>query len=368
MASGAETPGALAVAMSGGVDSSVAAWLLARKGYTLTGVHIRMWTAKDPTACARQDRNIADAQRVCDRIGIPFELVDLREAFQIEVVDPFLQAYREGRTPNPCIICNPRIKMGRLLEWARERGLAGVATGHYARVGRNANTTRWELRRSADPSKDQTYYLYRLEQEQLARFHTPVGEYTKDQIRTIATNNDLRVSHKEESQDICFIPDDNYRRFLEETIDDLPPEGPIVNREGKVLGSHSGIHRYTIGQRRGLGVSNPAPLYVLKIRPAENTVVVGEKEHLQAEGLEARNIVWGALPELKEKTRLRVKVRYRSTAVPAWGEPAAEGVHIRFDEPQRAITPGQSAVFYDMTDDLVLGGGFIEKALSESQP
>lgn len=265
------------VAMSGGVDSSTAALLLKRDGWSPIGAHLRLWSG-DPGCAGREKfaRNARDAEAVARLLDIPFHTLDFQERFVEEVVRPFVEEYRRGRTPNPCVRCNPRIKLGALLEWARDQGAAAVATGHYARVVHNAGTGRWELRRSADANKDQTYYLHRLSQDQLAAFRTPVGGMTKDAVRRLARENNLPVVEKKESQEICFIPDNDYRGFLEawrEPAGDVG--GPILDAAGRVLGRHQGIHRFTIGQRRGIGVSAERPLYVVEIRAEERAVVVG---------------------------------------------------------------------------------------------
>jgi tRNA-uridine 2-sulfurtransferase len=358
----------LVVAMSGGVDSSVAALLLAREGHQVTGAHLRLWERPgDEMAAQRQERHVQDVARVAEVIGIPFEVIDFRERFEREVVAPFVAAYRAGRTPNPCVLCNPAIKFGALLDWTRDRGAEELATGHYAQVSLNEATKRWELRRGRCSEKDQSYFLCRLDQFRLEHFRAPLGQLTKTEVRAIARDNDLPISEKEESQEICFIPDDDYRGFLDERLGAEAEGlvGPIVDCDGNELGRHEGVHRYTVGQRRGLGISAPHPLYVLELRPDRNTVVIGPDASLLADALETGPVVWGALPGLDEPLRARVKIRYRASASPATLIPLDGGARLRieFDTPERAITPGQTAALYDETGEVVLGGAEIEKAL-----
>ena len=354
--------------MSGGVDSSVSAMLLSQAGYRAIGAHLRLWLpGDDPRATEKQRSNARDAQAVAEFLGIEFHVVDLESEFEREVVAPFVAEYLSGNTPNPCTICNPRIKLGALLDWAVERGALGVATGHYARVLRNPASGRWELRRGGDSEKDQTYFLCRLTQEKLARFRTPVGAMTKDAVRALARENGLPVAERSESQEICFIADDNYRRFLAERLGEDAPElgGPIVDLEGNELGRHAGIHHFTIGQRRGIGVSAPHPLYVVALRPDERAVVVGPADALLAPSLETGPVVWGALAGLDRPRKALVKIRYRGAPAPATLAPLEGGRRLRvdFDSPQRAITPGQTTAFYDETGEIVLGGARIERAL-----
>ncbi|MFP4381120.1 MAG: tRNA 2-thiouridine(34) synthase MnmA [Candidatus Sumerlaeia bacterium] len=352
--------GRIAVALSGGVDSAAAAMLLDEKGWTVEAVHLRLWpkTEDDPALQAEED-----AESVAKSLGIPFHLVDLTPEFQSRVIETFICEYLRGRTPNPCVICNPRIKLGRLLEWAMEKGYDGLATGHYAEIARNEMTDRWELRKGLDPDKDQSYYLHRLSQDQLARFHTPLAKMHKGDIRKYVADAGLDLHEKSESQEICFIPDNDYRRFLEERSDarELPQAGPILDMDGKELGRHPGIHHFTIGQRRGIGLSAPEPLYVVALDVEREAVIVGSKEDLLASELEADEVVWSSMEPTSEAFRGRVKVRYRSPALPATIYPAADAASMRivFDEVLRAITPGQSAVVYDMDDTKVLCGGFI---------
>lgn len=357
----------IVVAMSGGLDSSVTALLLSDEGYELVGAHLKLWPhGGNDNVRERQERQIHDAQSVADRFGMPLHVLDFQEDFEREVVATFVREYRCGRTPNPCIICNPRIKMGVLLDWALSQGAQAVATGHYAQVGFNEETGRWELRRGVATNKDQSYFLCCLTQEKLARFRTPMGTYTKDEARAIARDRGLDVWEKNESQEICFIPDDDYRRFLSERFAEAAREleGPIVDRAGEILGWHKGIHHFTIGQRRGIGVSAPTPLYVLEIDPEERAVIVGPADGLIALALETGPATWGAIAGLEEPRRAFVKIRYRTPPSPALLTQGDDGnVRVDFDVPQRAVTPGQTAAFYDETGEIVLGGARIDRAL-----
>ncbi|MBN1868855.1 tRNA 2-thiouridine(34) synthase MnmA [Candidatus Sumerlaeota bacterium] len=357
----------IAVAMSGGVDSSVAALLLLRQELDVFGVYARMGpTAADDATSDSIPFAARDAADVAARLEIDFHVADLRREFEDLVIAPFVAAYRRGRTPNPCIVCNPLIKLGALWEWARQRDASAIATGHYARVERCPETGRWRLLRPVDREKDQTYYLVGLGQDHLARLRTPLGELRKDETRAIAERHGFVNARREESQEICFVPDNDYRAFVASRLGDaqVDLEGPIVDLEGRVLGRHDGIHRFTIGQRRGIGIGAASPLYVVALRPESRTVVVGPPEALLAGGLETGPLNWVSIPEPRGEIRVRAKVRYRSPSAPALLTPLEpdQGVRIVFDSPQRAITPGQTAVFYDEADTLVLGGGTIEKA------
>jgi len=361
-------PNRVAVAMSGGVDSGMAAQLLSRQGMDVFGVHMRVWI---PPFCGemrkKADRNARDAEALARFLGIPFHVVDVREAFRRLVVEPFAEAYLRGRTPNPCVVCNPTIKFGVLMDFALGAGASALATGHYARILHNPLSGRWELHRSADHVKDQSYYLHALSQEQLARFLTPVGGLTKDAVRELARRHGLPAADRKESQEICFVPDDDYRGFLDHWIGEGSEDlaGPIVDGSGKVLGRHKGIHHFTVGQRRGIGISSSRPLYVIEIRPEDRAVVVGPCEDLDAVGLQTGRVAWGAIEGLEGPRRVRAKTRYRTPSCWAWVTLLADGRGARlvFDEPQRAITPGQSAVFYDEGDEYILGGGVIERAI-----
>ncbi len=353
-------------ALSGGVDSAVTAQLLHKAGFEVLGVHLRLWwDLRDGALCRRVEKNEADARTVSECIGIPFRVLDLRELFEERVVRPFVESYRQGRTPNPCVLCNPVIKLGALLDWALEAGYGSVATGHYTRIAWNPRSGRWELRRAEDAHKDQSYFLSRLSQRQLAHFRTPLAGLKKSEVRALAAQWALPVVERTESQEICFIANDDYRSFLDERLPD-GQEGTIVDETGRVLGHHAGIHHYTVGQRRGLGISAPHPLYVLRLNPEDNTVVIGPQDRLLASRLTTGPVTWGALESLSEPCRARIKIRYRTVAVAGTLFPLDAGtrVGVEFDQPVRAIAPGQTAVFYDEHGEVVLGAGEIlpEKA------
>ena len=360
-----DTPRNIIVAMSGGVDSSVAALLEKRAGHHVEGVHLQLFSTDDDLAAFERAQSAVDsARRVAEKIGISLTVLDLRETFQKQVVRPFIEAYRRGLTPNPCCLCNPRIKLGALLDWALDQGADAVATGHYARIETYPMTGQPALRCAADPKKDQTYFLCHLGPKALAHFQTPVAKLDKATLRDLARRAELPVAERSDSQEICFIADDDYRRFLDEKmqeVGDAPPPGDIVDLDGKVLGSHDGIHHYTIGQRRGLGIGgSPEPLYVVAIRPEKKQVVIGPNDALFSSGLTTGKVVWSGLGEITEPTPVRVKIRYRSQAVAANLIPESDGTAtITSGEPQRAVTPGQTVAIYDATGDWVLGGAEI---------
>ncbi len=361
----------IVVAMSGGVDSSVAAALLVEQGWEVIGVTLQIWPdgMKPPgrhVGCCSVDA-VDDARRVADRLGIPYYVFDFQDIFRRTVIEPFGRSYVQGRTPNPCVWCNEHVKFGALLERALQLGAEAVATGHYARVERDPETGRWHLMRPRDLRKDQTYALWPLTQEQLSRVRFPLAPYTKEEVRELARARRLPVAYKPESQEICFVPDDDYRRYLREQVPDALRPGLIVDTRGQVLGEHPGVAFFTIGQRKGLGLAVGRPLYVVDLDPVGNRVIVGEREEAQAEGLEAGAVNWIAIPELDGPRRVQARIRRNAPHAPATIEPVdgeARRVRCRFDEPQWAVTPGQSVVWYD--GDTVLGGGVISRALKGS--
>jgi tRNA-specific 2-thiouridylase len=340
------------VAMSGGVDSSVAAALLKEQGHDVVGITMRVW----PSA---KTGGIRDAGRVAAFLGIPHHVLDLQGQFE-EVVDYFCQEYLKGCTPNPCVYCNRTIKFGALWARARALGASRLATGHYARSERDLASGRYILRRGLDRSKDQSYVLWGLGQDQLGIALFPLGGLRKVETRGIARKVGLPVAEKGESQEICFIQGD-YGAFIKDRSPHGLRPGPIMDQEGNVLGTHKGIHLYTIGQRRGLGVSLGKPLYVVEIDLARNAVVLGPAGALEARGLVARPVNFVSIAGLAGPTVATVQVRYRAAAVEATLYPEGEGVRVLFSQPERAVTPGQSAVFYQ--GDLVLGGGVIHGAV-----
>jgi tRNA-specific 2-thiouridylase len=336
-----------AVAMSGGVDSACAALVLQRAGWEVSGVTLQL--------CGTEDA-ARDAARTAAALGIPHTVLDLRERFHTAVVGRFLREYAAGRTPNPCVDCNREIKFGALLDWALGQGFDALATGHYARVCRSAGG-RWQLLRGADARKDQSYFLYSLTQAQLARVLLPLGEYEKPAVRALAEARGLPCAHRADSQDICFVPQGDYTAVLRAEGAALTP-GDFVDAAGRVLGRHRGLACYTVGQRKGLGVSAEAPLYVLAKNPAANTVVLGPEEALYTRELTAERMNWLSLPESGAPLRLTGKTRYSQRGAACTLRALPDGrAQAVFDEPQRAVTPGQAAVFYD--GDAVAAGGTI---------
>jgi len=361
------------VAMSGGVDSSVAAALLHRQGYNVIGITLQLWefaevggnVVRETACCSLEMMN--DARAVCARLGIPHFVLDFRKKFEAEVVNYFVQEYLDGRTPNPCILCNARVKWGALLHRARELGADYLATGHYARVGYDAPRGRYVLRQGTDPSKDQSYALWALSQEQLAHTLLPLGEMRKSDVRKLAAEWGLKTAHKVESQELCFIADNDYRRFLRERTDGTLRPGEIVTTDGRVVGTHQGYPAYTVGQRKGLGVAMGKPVYVIRIEPQTNRIVIGERDELLSQGLLARQLNWIAIDELREPMQVTARIRYNDEGVPATVNPMAEGaVWVHFRSPRPAVTPGQSVVFYD--GEVVVGGAVIAEDLKRKEP
>ena len=347
------------VAMSGGVDSSVSALLLHQKGYEVVGVMLRLWGPPGEENRCCSPEAAADARRICDAIGAPFYMMNVEPEFERRVVRYMVEEYAAGRTPNPCLQCNRHIRFDALLKRARALGADFLATGHYARIRRDNG--HYQLLKGRDPAKDQSYVLYMLGQEELAQVLFPVGEQTKDQVRDLAREHGLPVADKSESQELCFVPNGSYTRFLETEGGLRPRPGPILDRDGNTIGQHGGLWRYTVGQRRGLGVSAGEPLYVLELDPARNALVVGPEEALRSEALLARDVSYVAGSPPDGTVSGAARIRYRSQEAAATLEPlAADRARLVFEEPQRAVTPGQGVVFYQ--GDAVVGGGIIDRA------
>jgi tRNA-specific 2-thiouridylase len=348
------------VGMSGGVDSSLAAALLVEQGFEVIGVTMHL--AGSASRCCSLD-DAEDARRVAERLGIRFYVANYKDRFREEVIEPFADAYLAGRTPIPCVACNDRFKFSHLLARARALGAEVVATGHYARVERDPQSGAPRLLRGADARKDQSYFLFRLSAEQLRRSHFPIGALSKPEVRQRAQALGLATADKPESQEICFVPDGDYARVVEEIRPGAARGGEIVDAEsGAVLGAHGGVHRFTVGQRRGLGGGGPEPRYVVGLDAAQRRVWVGSAAALDARGARLRGVCWTAGAAPSGLLRAHVQVRYRHTPVPATVVPSADGgAGVEFDAPVRAVSPGQAAVFY--RGDEVLGGGWIEEAL-----
>ncbi len=351
--------GRVMVAMSGGVDSSVAACLLKSQGYDVVGVTMKLWSDDRPDALGRARGcctidDVEDARRVCQIIGAPHYVMSFQEEFRAHVIDYFISEYRRGRTPHPCLACNDKIKFDFLMKRANALDVEYVATGHYARL--DANGGQPKLLRGVDSSKDQSYVLFGLRPDQMRHLLLPIGGYDKSEIRDIARDAGLPVADKPDSQEICFIPDNDYRAFLAERF--TPTPGEIVDTDGNLVGTHQGIERFTVGQRRGLGVHSREPLFVLSLDTSANRVVVGPVESLLRSTLRAGgvNYLSGSVPG--GPTEVEAKIRYKSEASAATLTPDGEWAELSFREPQRAITPGQAVVFYQ--GDEVLGGGYIE--------
>jgi len=350
----------VAVALSGGVDSAVAAALLKEEGYQVIGVTMQIWPSGELAKGVE-----TDAKRVADRLDIPHYVVDCRGVFTERVIAHFCREYSLGRTPNPCIRCNQFIKFGALLERARELGADFIATGHYARIEKDAANGRY-LKKGSDHGKDQSYFLYAMTQEQLRHSLFPLGELNKERVRRIAEELGLPVASRPESRDICFIPDSDYPKFLGEYAGGAARPGPILDRRGKILGEHKGLIFYTVGQRKGLGISAGEPLYVVAINREGNAVIVGSREETYGSEFIASELKWLAIEEPKQPIRVKARIRYRHQEAGATVIPAGEDrVQVTFEEPQMALTPGQAVVFYD--GDTVIGGGSIEQVKLEIQ-
>ena len=344
--------------MSGGVDSSVAASLVVERGDEAIGVTMNL-AGSSSRCCSLEDAD--DARRVADRLGMRFYVANYRERFQREVIDEFASDYLAGRTPIPCVACNQRFKFEYLLERAKVFGAAAVASGHYARVDRDPETDRFRLRRAVDARKDQTYFLFGLSQAQLAAVEFPLGEMTKAEVRERARSLGLATADKPESQEICFVPDGDYAGAVERARPDaLPGEGEIVDAEGRVLGRHRGIHHYTVGQRRGLGIAGAERLYVTALDAERNRVVVGGERELEAPVARVEQVSWIAGAPPASGARAQVKIRHQHAGAAARIEPRGDAALVHFDAPVRALAPGQAAVFYQ--GDVVLGGGWIAGA------
>jgi tRNA-specific 2-thiouridylase len=363
----------LAVAMSGGVDSSVVAGLMRRSGRNVVGLTMQLWNQRrlpeiqgggtGGRCCSLDD--VYDARAVAGHLDIPYYVVNFEQRFEEQVVRPFIDDYLAGRTPIPCTLCNNFIKFDEFLDMAAGVGAERIATGHYARIDLDKASGRWRLWRGVDTTKDQTYFLWGLTQEQLARTMFPLGGYTKPQVRELAREMGIPVAEKADSQEICFVPNGDYASFInayfrEQGIDSGLTHGEIVDREGRVLGEHAGVHHFTVGQRKGLGIAVGEPLYVIATEPESQRVVVGRNDELLRSELTAADANWISIAAPAEPFRAEVKIRNKHSAAPATITASSDGHRalVEFDEPQRAVTPGQAAVFY--AGEMVLGGGWIK--------
>ncbi len=353
----------IAVAMSGGVDSSVTAAILKGEGYEVVGVTMRFWECdytdgkSTPFDGCCGVQGLADAQKVCSILGIPHKVADMQRIFKDKVVTDFYTEYSRGRTPNPCIRCNEHLKFGAFMEWVQNFGIDLISTGHYARIEKHGE--RYKLKKGVDENKDQSYVLYSMNQEQLGRTLMPLGGLTKQKVREMAVELGLPVAEKKDSQEICFVPDDDYRGFVSRQMPHLLKSGVIKDSNGKVLGEHNGIINYTIGQRRGLGISADEPLFVIDIDVETNAIVVGSKQETYGNKLVATDVNWISIENPDHPIRVNAKIRYNHQEAPATVTPMNDGrVNVAFEDLQMAITPGQTVVFYQ--EDTVVGGGTIE--------
>ena len=358
--------------MSGGVDSSVVAGLLHRGGDRVVGLTMQLWNQRrlpalapsGPTGRCCSLEDVYDARHVAQHLGIPYYVVNFEDAFERQVVKPFIDEYLAGRTPIPCTLCNNFIKFDSFLEMAEGVGAERIATGHYARLAWNPDSGRWEMRRSADRAKDQTYFLFGLTQPQLARTMFPLGGFEKARVRELARELGIPTAEKPDSQEICFVPNGDYAAFIDAYFAEqgIAPEetrGELVTADGRVVGEHSGVHHFTVGQRRGLGIAAPEPLYVIATEPDTRRVIVGRNDSLLRSTMRVKDVNWISIAAPCEPVRAEIKIRNKHAAAPAMIRPLDEtSVEVSFDEPQRAVTPGQGAVFY--SGDLVLGGGWID--------
>jgi tRNA-specific 2-thiouridylase len=347
--------------MSGGVDSSAAAALLLEQGYDVVGITLKLWpqdcvSRAEDKCCGPQA--VTDARAVCHQLGIPYYLIDEAAEFQNRVIRYFADEYKAGRTPNPCVMCNQNLKFGRLLERADQLGARYVATGHFARLEKSADAGRTLLKRGSDPRKDQSYFLFSLKQDQLGRAMFPLGFKTKSGTRDVARHCHLKTAEKAESMEICFVPDNDYGKFLQQAKLAEKHQGEIVNLQGQVLGHHDGIEFYTIGQRKGLGISSSRPLYVVALDSETNRVTVGDDSALERDAFNVERCNWIPFDQPPGPLEVTAKIRYNHPGTAATVVPLADGqAKVTLHSPQRAITPGQAAVFYQ--DDLVVGGGWI---------